>query len=85
MKEFTYTIKDPLGIHARPAGIIVKKASTFSCDTEIKKGEKTADAKRIFALMGLAAKGGDTVRIICSGTDEEAAAAELEELFKENL
>ena len=85
MKEFSYTITDPLGIHARPAGIIVKKAGAYESTIEIIKVEKTADAKRIFSLMGLAAKGGDTISVRCSGSDEDTASDELKKLFEENL
>lgn len=85
MKEFEYTIKDALGIHARPAGLLVKKAASFKSDIKIKNGEKSADAKRLFALMGLGVKQGNTIKITVSGDDEEVAAKELEDFFKENL
>ena len=53
MKEFKYVIKDEQGIHARPAGLFVKEAATFPCKVTIEKDGKEADAKRIFAVMGL--------------------------------
>ena len=58
MKEFQYVITDPEGIHARPAGLLVKKANEFASKVTIKKGEKSADAKRIFAVMGMGVKSG---------------------------
>ena len=85
MKEFNYTIKDPEGIHARPAGILVKEASKYSSEINIFKGDKPADAKRIFAVMGLGVKNGDNIKITVSGADEDAAAEALEKFFKENL
>ena len=85
MKEFTYKICDELGIHARPAGILVKKAATFDSEITIYKNEKTADAKRIFAVMGLSVKKGDTVRVTVSGSDEDTAVVEIEGFFKNNL
>ena len=85
MKEFGYTICDEVGIHARPAGLLVKKASEFQSDVKISKGEKTVDAKKIFGIMSLAAKCGDQVKIEICGTDEETAAQELEKFFRENL
>ena len=85
MKEFTYKICDELGIHARPAGLLVKKASEFSFDITIYKDEKSADLKRLFAVMGLAVKIGDTVRVTISGDDEDAAALSVESFFKDNL
>lgn len=85
MKEFTYKICDELGIHARPAGVLVKKAGEFSSEITMYKDEKSADAKRIFAVMGLSVKKGDTVRVTVSGDDEEEAVIELEGFFKNNL
>ena len=44
MKTFDYTVKDELGIHARPAGLLVKEAKNFTSKITIKKGEKEVDA-----------------------------------------
>ena len=85
MKEFKYVITDPEGIHARPAGILVKQAAGYQSSVKIAKGEKSADAKRIFGVMGLGVKTGEEVRITVDGADEDTAAAELETFFKENL
>ena len=83
MKEFCCTITDESGIHARPAGLLVKKASEFKSDIKIHKGEKSADAKKIFGIMALAVKCNDQIRITVSGEDEDIAAAELERFFSE--
>lgn len=85
MKEFKYVITDPEGIHARPAGILVKQAAGYQSTVKIAKGEKSADAKRIFGVMGLGVKTGEEVTITVEGADEEKAIAELETFFKENL
>lgn len=85
MKEFKYVITDPEGIHARPAGILVKQAGGYQSDVKITKGEKTVDAKRIFGVMGLGVKTGEEVTVTVDGADEDTAAAELETFFKENL
>ena len=85
MKTFEYTITDPLGIHARPAGMIAAKAKEFTAEITVAKGDKCADARRLFALMGLSAKAGDTLLITCNGEDEAAAAGALLTLLKENL
>ena len=53
MKEFTYTIKDEQGIHARPAGELVKAASAYPCKVTISKDGKEVDAKRILGVMVL--------------------------------
>ena len=85
MKEFKYVITDPEGIHARPTGILVKQAAGYQSSVKIAKGEKSADAKRIFGVMGLGVKTGEEVTITVEGADEDTAAAELETFFKENL
>ena len=63
MKEFNYTITDPQGIHARPAGVLVKEAAKYQSTITLEKDGKTGDAKRIFAVMGLAAKCGNTLNV----------------------
>ena len=85
MKEFKYVVTDPEGIHARPTGILVKQAAGYQSAVKITKGEKTADAKRIFGVMGLGVKTGEEVTITVEGADEDTAIAELEAFFKENL
>lgn len=85
MKTFDYTITDPEGIHARPAGILVKEAGKFSSKVTMVKDGKEVDAKRIFGIMCLGVKKGNTVTVKVDGEDEEAAFAMLETFFKENL
>ena len=85
MKEFKYVVTDAEGIHARPAGLLVKEAAKFQSDIKLKKGEKEADAKRIFGVMGLAVKCGEEIVMTAEGADEAEAIAELEAFFKENL
>lgn len=85
MKEFKYVIQDAQGIHARPAGILVKAAGEFESDIRIHKNGKQGDLKRIFGVMGLCIKHGDEVTVTVEGEDEDAAAAKMETLFKENL
>nr|WP_319489061.1 HPr family phosphocarrier protein [uncultured Caproiciproducens sp.] len=85
MKKFTYQITDAQGIHARPAGLLTQEAKQFSSSVKICKGSVESDAKRIFSIMGLAAKPGETVSVIVEGEDEGKAAAALEAFFKKNL
>ncbi len=85
MKEFSYVITDREGIHARPAGLLVKEANRFASSITLAKGDKTGDAKRIFAVMGLAAKKGETLTVTVEGSDEAEAAAAIESFLKENL
>ena len=85
MKEFSYRIKDELGIHARPAGILVKEAKEFSSEISIEKDGKKGNMKMIFSLMGMGIKCGDTVKITIEGEDEDVALSKIESVFKENL
>lgn len=87
MKKFEYKITDELGIHARPAGMLVKKVGEFQSKVIIKnrKTQKSAYADKIFGVMGLGIKGGDVVEISIEGADEEKACKELKTFFEENL
>ena len=86
MKEFSYTIKDEIGIHARPAGNLVKVIKGFSSAVTIEKAGKPAiNATALMKLMGLGVKCGDTVTFTVQGDDEDAAAAAIEEFMKANL
>lgn len=85
MKTFQYEVKDELGIHARPAGMLVKVAKGFQSKVTIEKGEKSADASRLMAVMALAVKQGETVTVTVEGEDEEAAFEGVKAFFEENL
>ncbi len=85
MKEIKYVITDPQGIHARPAGILVKQAAGYACKVTIEKEGREVDAKRIMGVMSLGVKSGQEVTVRCDGEDEEKAIAEIESFLKENL
>lgn len=85
MKTITHVINDELGIHARPAGLLVKVASGYQSDIIFLKDEKKANAKRIMALMGLGATKGTEIKVTVEGPDEEEAAKAVEEFLKGNL
>jgi len=85
MKQFDYTITDELGIHARPAGELVKVAKEFSSAVKFDCNGKSADAKRLIAVMSLGAKQGHVVSVTVEGADEDVAATKLESFLKENL
>nr|WP_295946302.1 HPr family phosphocarrier protein [uncultured Agathobaculum sp.] len=85
MKQFEYVITDPVGIHARPAGLLVKEAKQHASRIMLQKGEKAADATRMMSVMGLGVKCGDTLNVTVEGEDEEAAAAAIQAFFAENL
>ena len=77
MRSFMYTIKAPVGMHARHAGLLVKETSRFQSDITLSKGDRTANAKGILALMGLGVRQGDLIRVTIEGEDEDIAAVEL--------
>ncbi len=85
MKEFKYVITDPEGIHARPAGLLVKEAKSFPCDIKIAKGGKAMNCKAIFGVMGLAVKKGEEVTLTFDGADEETACETISKFMQENL
>lgn len=85
MKTFEYVVADTSGIHARPAGALVKEAKKYQSRIIIQKGEKEADASRLMALMSLAVKCGDKIIVKAEGADEDAAAQEMEAFMKSNL
>ena len=85
MSKFTYVVTDEVGIHGRPAGVLVKKCSEFKSNITISCKGKSADAKRIMGVMALGAKKGTTVEISIDGEDEAKAKAELEAYFKANF
>ena len=85
MRSFEYTITDEVGIHARPAGLLVKEAKQYHSIIKVTKDGKSAEAKKLMALMGLGVKKGDTVTVSVEGIDEDTAAAKMEEFFRKNL
>ncbi len=85
MKEFTYVITDRVGIHARPAGIVVKMAQKFQSEILVYRGGAQADAKKLMQIMALGVKNGEEIRVTTEGPDEDEAAAAMENVLKENL
>ena len=85
MKEIKYVITDPLGMHARPAGMLVKTVAGYASKITVTAPTGTADAKRLMALMRLAAKQGMELTITVDGADEEKAATELKAFLEANL
>lgn len=85
MKTFNYTIKDELGIHARPAGMLAKTAKALDSQITISNGEKSAVATKLMAIMGMGIKCGNTVSVTIEGGDEEASEQAMKKFFEENL
>ena len=85
MQKFSYVLTDAEGIHARPAGELVKQAKGYKSKAMIAKDGKSVNAAKILAVMSLGAKQGQTVEFTIEGEDEVQAAAELEAFMKANL
>lgn len=86
MKQFEYTVKDPIGIHARPAGLLLRIAKDLISEITIEKvGGKTASVKKLMAVLSLGVKHGDTIVITVEGEDEDESIRLMEEFCRDNL
>ena len=85
MKEFEFVVTAPQGIHARPAGLLVKEAKKFESNISVFKGARKGDLKKIFTIMALGVKQGETIKVQVEGADEEQAASAVEAFLKENF
>lgn len=85
MKEFEFVVTDPQGIHARPAGLLVKEAKKFESNISVFKGARKGDLKKIFTIMALGVKQGETIKVQVEGADEEQAASAVAAFLKENF
>lgn len=74
-----------MGLHARPAGLLVKQAAGFQSKVTIESGGKSADARKLIMLMSLGIKQGMEVTCKVEGEDEDAALEALQKFFQENL
>ena len=84
MQSFTYTIKDEMGLHARPAGQMVKMIKSMPSKVTISCGERSADGRKLFAIMAMAVNQGETVTVEVDGEGEEDQSRELLRYFEEN-
>jgi len=83
MQQKTFTIKNPTGVHARPAGAILKKASIFACKVELENAAGTrVSAKSMVGLLKLGLKEGDTVTVITDGDGENEALQAVGEVVE---
>lgn len=87
MKEFTYTITDPIGLHARPAGRLAKIVKAMDSSVTIARadGGRSVSASKLMAIMSLGVKTHETLAVTVEGGNAEENAATLERFFKENL
>jgi len=86
MKQFTCTITDPVGLHARPAGLLAKAAKSLDSKVILTAANgKSAVATKLMAVMGLGVKTGETVTVTVEGGNEDTNVSSMEKFFKENL
>ena len=85
MKQFTYVITDEIGLHARPAGLLVKEAKKYESTITLACNGKSAAATKLMAVMGMGVKHQDSVEVTVEGSDEDAAFEEMQKFFQENL
>ena len=85
MKEFGYTIRSPLGLHARVIGALVTKAREYHCQVTIEKQGDRASLEKPLQMMRLNIRQGDEVNVQVEGEEEELACMELERFFKERI
>lgn len=85
MKNFEYTIKDELGIHVRPAGLLAKEGKKFASTVKIEKDGKSTDIKKLMAVMAMGIKCGETVNVTVEGKDEDTAFSAIRDFFENNL
>jgi len=85
MKELQHTVINQLGMHARPAGLFAKLAKEHHSRIKVFKGEQSADAVRILAVMSMEIKAGDRIRITVDGEDEEEVMRQVREVCEQIL
>ena len=85
MKEFVVMVRDPVGIHARPAGLLVKEAQSMQSEVRIRCADKEADGKKLFSVMRLGAKTGDRLTVTVTGAREEEESRFLRAFMEKNV
>lgn len=85
MVSFCYEIKDEMGMHARPAGLLVKEAGKYASEITVIKDGKKGSAGKIFGLMGLGIKCGDIITVTVEGENEKEDAEAIRRFFESSL
>ena len=78
-------VKNQLGLHLRPAGILCRTAMLYKSHITLTCGNATVNAKSVLSVLGAGVKTGDEVEITCEGMDEQEALGALVELFESGL
>ena len=85
MKELKYVITDPQGVHARPAGMLVKAVQGFESEIQMIKDGRAVNCKGVMGVMSLGVKKGEEVTLTFNGADEDAAMEAIGKFMQENL
>lgn len=85
MKEFTYTVKETLGLHARPAGLLVRCVKTLGSKVTIARGDEVTEGTRLMSIMAMGVKQGETVKVTVEGETEEEDVVVVRKFFEDNL
>lgn len=85
MQSFEYVVKDELGLHARPAGLLAKCVSSCSSEVNLAAHDKTANAKKLFSVMGLCIKKNDNITFTITGADEKSDCAKIKKFCEDNF
>lgn len=85
IRRFEYIITDEIGIHARPAGLLVREIEKYESEITINYNGKNADASKLFAIMSLGVRKGEIVVVLIEGPDEQNASEKMEVFFKANF
>ena len=85
MISFEYTIRDENGLHARPAGLLVRQAQALSSEITIECRGKSASLKKLLAVMGLGVRCGDVVKISAEGKNAEEDLAIIKDFLQKNF
>ena len=79
------TIKNPTGLHLRPAGILCRTAMLYKSNIALQHKEVSANAKSVLSVLGAGVRAGDELEITCEGTDEQEAMEAIVKLFESGL
>ena len=79
------TVKNEVGLHARPVTYFIQKANAFKCGIWVEKDERRVNAKSLLGVLSLGIVGGTTITLIADGSDEKEAVAALAELINSNF
>ena len=85
MTSKTVTIRNSIGLHARPATFFIRKANDFKSSVWVEKDERRVNAKSLLGVLSMGIAKGTSVTILADGPDEEAAVKALDDLIQNGL